>query len=197
MRGNWYILFALATKQEQLCNVIRNQGVNAFIPVMEYYRRDIKDIAVKPMFPGYVFVRTDMDQEEFDFMLNGLGDQKQGLIKQLREEGTTAMREEEIDFFECLLDEHGVSKMSYAYLQGNRAIVTDGSLKHFQDRIVKVDRHNRLAWLDFEFMSRKIQAGLTICSKKELVPDADEDEATLADGTILDIEELKSKMMGL
>lgn len=197
MQENWYILFTLATKQNQLCNIIRNQGLNAFIPAMEYYRRDIKDIAVKPMFPGYVFVRTDMAQEEFDFMLNKLGDRKEGLIKQLKEEGTPAMREEEIDFFEHLLDDHGVAKMSRAYLQNNRAIVTEGSLKDFQERIVKVDRHNRLAWLDFEFMNRKIQAGLTICSKKELVPEADMDEATLEDGTVIDIEELKSRMMGL
>lgn len=197
MQKNWYILFALATKQEQLCNVIRNQGLNAFVPIMEYYRRDIKGIAVKPMFPGYVFVRTDIGQEEFDAMLFRLGDQKQGMIKQLREEGTSAMREEEIDFFEHLLDEQGVSKMSRAYLQGSRAVVTEGSLKYFQDRIVKVDRHNRLAWLDFEFMNRKVQAGLTICSKKELVPETDMDEATLEDGTVIDIEELKSKMMGL
>lgn len=197
MQENWYILFTLATKQEQLCNIIRSQGLNAFIPVMEYYRRDINDIAVKAMFPGYVFVRSDLEQEEFDSVLNHLGGQKQGMIKQLREEGTSAMREEEIDFFEHLLDEHGVSQMSYAYLQGKRAVVTEGSLQYFQEHIVKVDRHNRLAWLDFEFMNRKIQAGLTICSKKELVPDEDADEATLEDGTIIDIEELKSKMMGL
>lgn len=177
--------------------MIRNQGLNAFVPIMEYYRRDIKDIAVKPMFPGYVFVRTDIGQKEFDTMLFQLGDQKQGMIKQLKEEGTSAMREEEIDFFEHLLDERGISKMSYAYLQGKRAVVTEGSLRHFQERIVKVDRHNRLAWLDFEFMNRKIQAGLTICSKQELVPDEDADEATLEDGTTINIEELKSKMMGL
>lgn len=197
MQENWYILFALATKQDQLCNVLCAQGLNAFIPTMEYYRRDIRDIAVKPMFPGYIFIRSELKQEEFDILLDKLGDQKQGMIKQLREEGSTAMRNEEIDFFEHLLDERGVSKMSYAYLQNNRAVVTEGALKHFKEHIVKVDKHNRLAWLDFEFMNRKIQAGLTICGKKELVPDSEEDEATLSDGTSVDLEELKSKMMRL
>ena len=117
------------------------------------------------------------------------------MIKQLKEEGAAAMRQEEIDFFSHLLDEQGIARMSRAYLKGGRAAVVDGPLKYFEERIVKVDRHNRLAWLDFEFMNRRVQAGLTI--SQEYQPAAEPGEATLADGTTLDIEELKSKMMGL
>lgn len=57
--------------------------------------------------------------------------------------------------------------------------------------------HNRLAWLDFEFMNRRVQAGLTISQEYQPVTNSEPEEATLADGTTLDIEELKSKMMGL
>lgn len=197
MQENWYILFTLAAKQEQLCSVIRSQGLHAFVPMMEYYRRDIKDLAAKSMFPGYVFVRTDICQEEFDSFLSALGDRKQGMIKQLKEEGAAAMRQEEIDFFSHLLDEQGIARMSCAYLKGGRAVVVDGPLKYFEERIVKVDRHNRLAWLDFEFMNRRVQAGLTISQEYQPVTDSEPGEATLADGTTLNIEELKSKMMGL
>lgn len=195
MQEHWYILFTLAAKQEQLCEIVRRQGLNAFVPMMEYYRRDRKGLAVKPMFPGYIFVRTDISQEEFDVMLYDIGIRKQGLIKQLKEEGTAAMREEEIDFFSHLLDGQGVARMSYGYMKGSRAVVTDGPLGYFQKRIVRADRHNRLAWLDFEFMDRRIQAGLTV--SKEYQPAPEPGERLLADGTSVDIEELKSRMMGL
>lgn len=160
MKENWYILFALAEKQEQVCNVIRNQGLHAFLPMMEYYRRDRKAIEVKPMFPGYIFVRTLMQQQDFDQMLFSLGDQKHGLIRQLKREGSTAMRKFEIEFFRQLLTEDGISKMSYGYLQNKKAVITEGAIRPFQDKIVKVDRHNKIAWLDFEFMNRQIQSGL-------------------------------------
>lgn len=199
MQENWYILYALVAKQEQLCSVLCRHGLRAFVPMMEYYRRDIKGIAVKPMFPGYLFVRSDMCQQEFDTMLFELGDEKQGMVRQLKEEGTAAMREEEIDFFAHLLDEQGVARMSYGYRKGSRGVVTEGPLAYFQERIVKADRHNRLAWLDFEFMNRRIQAGLTIDQSRMPEPEKgqEEKETTLTDGTMIDLEELKSKMMGL
>jgi transcriptional antiterminator NusG len=192
MRENWYILYALSTKQQELCNRIRNHGVNAFVPVMEYYRRDCKETAVKPMFPGYVFVRTDISQEEFDALIHRLGEESQSYIKQLKDEGTTAMTENEMNFFAHLLDEQGIAKMSYAHLEYNKAVVTDGPLQYFQDRIVKVDRHNRLAYLNFEFMNRKIQAGLTIQKKGAI-----SNNHVLRDGAEINLDELKSKMMGL
>ena len=167
MKENWYILFALAEKQEQVCNVIRNQGLHAFLPMMEYYRRDRKAIEVKPMFPGYIFVRTQMQQQDFDQMLFSLGDQKHGLIRQLKREGSTAMRKSEIEFFRQLLTEDGISKMSYGYLQNKKAVITEGAIRPFQDKIVKVDRHNKIAWLDFEFMNRQIQSGLWLNQKYE------------------------------
>lgn len=167
MKENWYILFALAEKQEQVCNVIRNQGLHAFLPMMEYYRRDRKAIEVKPMFPGYIFVRTLMQQQDFDQMLFSLGDQKYGLIRQLKREGSTAMRKSEIEFFRQLLTEDGISKMSYGYLQNKKAVITEGAIRPFQDKIVKVDRHNKIAWLDFEFMNRQIQSGLWLDQKYE------------------------------
>lgn len=197
MQANWYILFTLVAKQEQLCEVVCKQGLHAFVPMMEYYRRDMKGIAVKPMFPGYIFVKTKLSQAEFDIMLYDIGIRKQGMIKQLKEEGITAMREEEIDFFSHLLDEQGVSRMSYGYMKGSKAVVTDGPLVYFQEHIVKADRHNRLAWLDFAFMNRRVQAGLTISKEKQPVSEQKPEENVLADGTILDVEELKSKMMGL
>lgn len=202
MTENWFILFALVAKQEQISNVLREQGLNAFVPMMEYYRRDIRNIAIKPMFPGYVFVRTCLKQAAFDHLLYQLGDQKQGFIKQLKEEGTAAMREEEVEYFTHLLDDKGVARMSYAYLQRGKAVVTEGPLAYYQEHIVKVDKHNRIAYLDLEFMDRRIETGLEIRQKEKKkqgrqTGTGEQGRQAEIEGQTIDLEELKSRMMGL
>lgn len=162
---NWYVLFVLVAKEKKLCSVLTKKGLNAFIPQMEYYRRDIKGIALKSLFPGYIFIRSEMKQSEFDDFLYRLEDQRDGLIKQLKEDGVSALRKEEIKMFKKLLNEKGILEMSQAFIEDKKAIVTDGPLVYYQDHIVKVDKHNKLAYLDIEFMNRQILVGLNIKSK--------------------------------
>ncbi|MDD6072358.1 MAG: transcription termination/antitermination NusG family protein [Clostridiales bacterium] len=166
---NWYVLFSRIEKQWQLCSLLCEEGVHAFLPVMEYYRRDKKELDKKPMFPGYVFVRSEMNQEEFDRFLDSMEGRRWGFIRQLKDEGRAALTEEERDFFRTLLDETGEAKMSYGYLDGNgRAVITHGPLAGFEKLIKKTDRHNHLAYLSFDFFDHPIKVGLTIMTIKEL-----------------------------
>ena len=102
MKDNWYVLFALVAKENKLCSVLRRKGLDAFIPKIEYYRRDIKGNTLKMLFPGYIFVRSEMKQSDFDNLLYELGEQRDGLIKQLKDDGVTALRDEEIEMFNKL-----------------------------------------------------------------------------------------------
>lgn len=166
---NWYVLFSRIEKQWQLCDLLCEEGVHAFLPVMEYYRRDRKELDKKPMFPGYIFVRSEMNQKEFDRFLDSMEGRRWGFIKQLKDEGSTALTEEERGFFGTLLDESGEAKMSYGYLDGNgRAVVTHGPLAGFEKLTKKTDRHNHLAYLSFDFFDHPIKIGLTIMTIKEL-----------------------------
>ncbi len=164
-KENWYVLFVLVAKSDRLCSTLTKKGVNAFIPQMEYYRRDIKGNALKPLFPGYIFVKSDMEQNDFDNFLYKLDEQRDGLIKQLKEDGISALRKEEIEMFNKLLNSKGILEMSQAFIEDKRAKVIDGPLIYYQDHIVKVDKHNKLAYLDLEFMNRRILVGLDIKSK--------------------------------
>ena len=78
---NWYILFVQTEKQSQLCTLLEQEGVRAFLPMIEYYRRDRKGLAEKPMFPGYIFVQSEMDQEKFDNLLDSMEGRRWGLFK--------------------------------------------------------------------------------------------------------------------
>lgn len=160
---NWYILYSLTAKTKKLIKMLNSQGcVFAFIPLIEYYRRDINDYALKPLFSSYIFVKTSLNQQEFDILLMSMKEDKDGLIRQLKYKDTTALSDDEIEMFDKLLDSSYVLRMSQASLINNRAIISHGPLKYFEQDIVKVDKHNQLAYLDLKFMNRYIQAGLVI-----------------------------------
>lgn len=162
---NWYVLFVLVIKQEKLCSLLRKNGLDAFIPMYEYYRRDIKGNTIKPLFPGYIFIRSEMEQNDFDQFLYNIKESKEGLIKQLKETGVSALRDEEVKMFDCMLNSEGILKMSQAFIENKRAVVYNGPLINYQDHIVKVDKHNKLATLNLEFMDRRIVVGLEITSR--------------------------------
>lgn len=163
---NWYVLFVLANRANQLIkNLNKKDNIEAFIPQYQYYRRITKDYDKKPMFTNYIFVKTLMNQTEFNTFLMNLDNEKDGLIKQLVYLDTSALKEEEIKMFNYLLDESYVVKMSQAFLQDGKAKVYQGPLKHFEKNIIKVDKYNQVAYLNLSFMNRKIKAGLKITSR--------------------------------
>ena len=58
------------------------------------------------------------------------------------------------------LDENFKSLVSY--LQDKKAIIINGPLKYFENDIRKVDKYNKVAYLNLLFMNREIKAGLEI-----------------------------------
>lgn len=163
---NWYVLFVLSNRSNQLIkNLNKKDSIEAFIPQYQYYRRVTKDYDIKPMFTNYIFVKTLMNQTEFNTFLMNLDNEKDGLIKQLVYLDTSALKKEEIEMFNYLLDESYVVKMSQAFLQDGKAKVYQGPLKYFEENIIKVDKYNQVAYLNLSFMNRKIKAGLKITSK--------------------------------
>jgi len=160
---NWYILYCLSARTEKLVKSLNQEdNLYAFIPRLEYYRRDIKGYALKPLFPSYIFVKSRLNQAEFDSIIRNMKEEKDGLIKQLKYNDVSALREEEITMFEKLLDDQYILTMSKAFIKDKKASITEGPLKYFENNIMKVDRHNQLAYLDLKFMGRYILAGLFI-----------------------------------
>ena len=166
---NWYILFVQTEKQSQLCSLLEQEGVHAFLPMMEYYRRDRKGLAEKTMFPGYIFVQSELDQKEFDLLLDSMEERRWGFIRQLKEEGGAALTEEERTFFQWLLDDDGTARMSYGYLNpAGKAVITYGPLIGCEKHIRKTDKHNRSVLMNFTFREDPVKLGLTILTLKKL-----------------------------
>ena len=160
---NCYILFCQTVKTEKVCQMLnRKPGINAFIPRMEVYIRADGRIDRKVMFPGYLFVRTELGQLEFDALIASLDEERDGIIKELKKSQVSALRDDEKRLLECLLDERGILKMSEGYKDEGRSIVIKGPLQKLQEHIISVDKRDMVAMLDIRFLGRYIKAGLMI-----------------------------------
>lgn len=156
---NWYVLFVNTIKEDTLVKFISSKKVvEIFSAKLEYYRRDSKSIQIKSLFPGYLFVRTEKNQPDFDDFIRGL-EFKSGIWKQLKYSDISALTIEEITVLERLLDDQGILRMSYGKLVNNKLVITKGPLVGYDPYIYKFNKHDRLVYLDLSFLDQKWKAG--------------------------------------
>lgn len=158
---NFYVLFCQTLKTEKVCQMLnRKKDIHAFIPRMETYIRNKDEIVLKVMFPGYLFVETNKNQEEFDTLLNRLNEEKDGIIKELKKNDVSALTDDERQLMYQLLNKNGILKMSEGYKVNGKTIITKGPLLKFQDQIIDTNKRDMFAILDIKFLNRNIKAGL-------------------------------------
>ena len=64
---HWYVLLTIRSKEEEVCKYLNeNEGIFAFSPKMEFYHRVSKQIQLRTLFGGYVFVVSKLSQVEVD-----------------------------------------------------------------------------------------------------------------------------------
>ena len=187
-----------------------------FLPDMEWWRRGKNELERKRLFPGYVFIRSDMSVWEMhNFVSEHRSDvwtfvrelgiyekQVSGEKEPERDAGDSAAYEirdltkEETGYLDSMLDEEGVIRMSAGYLENGRYVVMEGPLKAYEERIADVDRHNRIAYLDFQAMGRVAKAGMELLPKRHWYSEDQNAAVVLGDGTEVDVVKLKKRMMG-
>ena len=114
------------------------------------------------MFPGYVFVKTELNQLEFDDLLYSLNEERDGIIKELKKIDVSVLTKDEINLFKNLLDDEGILRMSYGYKENGMTVVISGPLTYFENCIIKTNKRDMIAVLDIKFFDRYIKAGLFI-----------------------------------
>ncbi len=158
---NTYVLFCQTLKVEKIAKILnRKNGIKAIIPKMETYIRKTDEIVLKAMFPGYLFVQTNLEQEEFSILLKSLYEEKDGVIKELKKENVSALTLDEDKLLNELLNKNGILEMSYGYKMSGRTVVVNGPLEKFQDNIIDSDKRDMYVTLNINFLGRNIKAGL-------------------------------------
>ncbi len=160
---NYYVLYCQTLKCEGVCRRLNGKGkLQAFIPQMESYHRLSNQILLKTMFPGYVFIKSELNQSEFDALLSSLSDERNGIIKELKKSEVSALTKDEIDLYQRLWNQNGILVMSEGYKENGKTIVTKGPLLLFQEEIIATDKRDMVAVLKLTFLDRNIKAGILL-----------------------------------
>ncbi len=160
---NYYVLYCQTLKCEGVCRRLNGKGkLQAFIPQMESYHRLSNQILLKTMFPGYVFIKSELNQSEFDVLLSSLSDERNGIIKELKKSEVSALTQDEIDLYQRLWNQNGILVMSEGYKENGKTIVTKGPLLSFQEEIIATDKRDMVAVLKLTFLDRNIKAGILL-----------------------------------
>ncbi|MBO4395587.1 MAG: hypothetical protein J5819_04510 [Eubacterium sp.] len=217
MPKHYSVLYTQVAKQDALKDLInkhlpKTRG-SAFIPLMEYYRRSKKSIEYVAMFPGYVFVYSDLGIMELHRLLRDHREEIPGGVRELNLREKTALSPEAIydyseeelqqmndltpdeeQFLNVLWENGGLLLMSYGYQERGKYHVMEGPLRVYENRIKSVDKHNRKAFLDFEIQERAVRAGFECKPKSHWFPDENSQLMKLEDGSEVDLSELTKTM---
>lgn len=158
---NYYVLYCQSAKVEKVCRVLnRKKDIYAFIPKMETYIHLKQEIVLKTMYPGYVFVKTEMDQLGFYHLIHSLDEEKDGIIRELKKDDVSALTDDEITLMNQLLNDEGIMKISKGYKRNGKTVVTEGPLVPYSNNIIDSNKRDMIVILNIKFLNRNIKAGL-------------------------------------
>lgn len=172
----WYILFVITGLEKKAAaeiNHFYNQDdLFSFVPLLEEYHKYANgkvEKKVKAMFPGYVFVETELGSIDFRKCIRNYLYKSNTAIKILKygDSYEIAVREHEKEGLLALCNQDYRVEASKGIMVGDKVFVTEGALKGHESVIKKIDRHNKKAMIQAEIMGRTVQVkvGLEIVEK--------------------------------
>lgn len=136
---NWYVLHA----EPKLCSKIVRQlnsceNIQAFLPRVEkwFANARVKEFRTAYLYPGCVFIKSEMTLDELK-------------SQYLCDYSVEIIETEKKKVFERIFDDEWIIKKSTGDIINKRLIIYDGPLIGFENKIVKINRHKRFAFLDF------------------------------------------------
>lgn len=179
----WYILHVRSNKEHRVVDSFQQAyerkglayELNVFCPESEHFYRNKQSQVLgrqyvkRPLFPGYVFVETNMPAKEFRIAFNDVIYNSADIIRLLRyaDSDEIALSAEERQRFEFLLKGKKSLDHSIGYIEGDKIVVTGGGLMGLEGCITKINRHNRTADVEIDMFNQKqvIKVALEIVSK--------------------------------
>lgn len=179
----WYVLHVRAGAEHRAADGLNRAftrmnadgySLQAFCPETERYYRNKKtqgDKYIKrPMFPGYMFVETDMPAAVFTRMFAEYIYASEDIIRLLRngDSDDIALRAEERIRLEYLLKGKRCMDRSIGYIEGDKITVTGGPLVGMEGNILKINRHNRTAEIGINMFDGEysVKVALEIIDKR-------------------------------
>lgn len=180
----WYVLFVRANLEHRAATDVQRffeknsdgaHELEAFVPESEQYYRNKKAAELgkvyvkRPLFPGYVFVETNIPEKEFARSFAQMIYNSETIIRLLHygEFGSIALPLNERQRFEYLFMGKRCVEHSKGYIEGERVCITAGPLIGREGSITRINRHNRTAVIEVEMFGKKnpVKVALEIISK--------------------------------
>ena len=174
----WYVLFVRANSERRVVRDVTDFAkanklkyeIEVFIPESEHFYRNKKlretgkQYHKRPLFPGYVFVETNMKSQDFLNFFSQFVYHSEDIIKLLRygEFGEIAIPLDERRRFEYLFKGKRCLEHSQGFIEGDKIIIENGPLMGQEGNIKYINRHNHCAKVEFEMFGKAIFADVAL-----------------------------------
>lgn len=158
----WYILYVRSGREYKVEQFLKkslySEMFAPFVPLNElvFKRSGVVKKEIKPLFPSYVFVESELLSHEFKTRIRPILYASQDIVKLLSySDEEIAMRESEKQMLMSLFNGSRCIEISSGIKEGNKIHIINGPLEGFESVVKKIDRHKRQAWVEMEFMGEK------------------------------------------
>ena len=161
---NWVILFVRHGFENKLINILNEnivqKGFVPFLPIKEFpFRKNgIVNKNIKLLFPGYIFIKTDLEVHLIAKELKKLiyinikNKNIYSILHYGKNKDDIILRKEERSFWENLLDSRYCVSSSLGYKDGDKIMIISGAMVGMEGQIKKIDRHKREAIVELELI---------------------------------------------
>lgn len=153
----WYVIHTVSGLEQkclQQCGIYvdKNDYSGMFIPryiAQKHFKKEWHEVE-KTLFPGYLFVDTEMIEPVIEGLKNF-----QQYTKVLRDgEMVSPITVQEQQFLSAMMDKQHLVKYSEGFLIGEKVCITTGPLRNLEGYVRTVDRHRRVAKLEVPIFGR-------------------------------------------
>ena len=176
LMDKWYVLFIKTGIENIICDYINlsidTNNSRAFYPKIESFFKTSKIIKkkIKPLYPGYIFIKSTIDPQDFLIMIQPIITHSRYYIKLLNKYKPESMvlNEKEKDRITKYCDENYIIKKSIGIKEGDKIEIISGPLKGCESEIKRIDRHKMRAEVEIEFMGdiRRVNLPLEVVQKQ-------------------------------
>ena len=165
-RKHWYVLLVKTGHEHKSSDEVERFWTGAiskpFVPMKDYYFNHSGGGHWEKvrLFPGYVFVESELNGIEFAVMATPLITRSKHILKLLRYTGKCSgdyayeMKEEERGFLMRIFNEDYCVEKSMAYFEGDKIKIVKGVFTGYSGSIRGVNFRKRKAVIDADVMGR-------------------------------------------
>ena len=153
--AQWFVVWTQSHAERSVCDQLVAKGFEAFLPTMRAWsrQRGTRKMIALPMFPGYTFIRHELDKHSHVEVLK-----TRGVVRVLGDgwERLSAVPDAEVDAIRRV-SESELPVFPHAYMrEGQWVRITDGPLRGMEGVLVQSKPNKGLLVVSVDLLRRSI-----------------------------------------